>query len=141
MEPEQAEKQSHLFTWPPHPRFPSPSSVLICWLCCERPYLEGVVCGEGEGEAAGEEDGEGVLVVVQEQGVVAEGAHAQPDLAQVVQVLQRQRLAQIDAVRNVLAQQQAAHQVIHIPSLTCTNCQLTRKHAVVVHAKQRVALV
>ena len=83
------------------------------------PYLEGVVRGQGQGEAAGKEDGEGVLVVVQEEGVVAEGAHAQPDLAQVVQVLQRQRLAQVDAVRDVLAQQQAAHQVIHIPGLAC----------------------
>ena len=42
--------------------------------------LQGVVSGEGEGEAAREEDGEGVLVVVQEQAVVAQRAHAQPDL-------------------------------------------------------------
>ena len=72
-------------------------------------YLQGVVRREGQGEAAGEEDWEGVLVVVQEEGVVAEGAHAQPDLREVEEVLQRQALAQVDAVRDVLAQQQRAH--------------------------------
>ena len=71
-------------------------------------HLQGVVRRQGQGEATGEEDWEGVLVVVQEEGVVAERAHAQPDLREVEEVLQRQALAQVDAVRDVLAQQQRA---------------------------------
>lgn len=50
-------------------------------------HLQGVVRGQGDGQAAREEGGEGVAVVVEEQGVVGEGRHAQPDLGQVVQVL------------------------------------------------------
>lgn len=81
--------------------------------------LKGVVCRQGQGQATSKEHWKGVLVVVQEEGVVAEGAHAQPNLRQVEQVLQRQRLAQIDAMRYVLAQQEGVHQMIHIPSLAC----------------------
>ncbi len=81
--------------------------------------LKGVVCRQGQGQAAGKKHWKGVLMVVQEEGVVAEGAHAQPNLRQVEQVLQRQRLAQVDAMRYVLAQQEGIHQMIHIPSLAC----------------------
>ena len=88
--------------------------------------LHGVVGGEGEGEAAREEGGEGVLVVVQEQGVVGERGHAQPDLRQVEEVLQGQVLAQVDAVRDVLAQHQRAHQVVHVACLACACGQLTQ---------------
>lgn len=41
--------------------------------------------------------------------VVAERAHAQPHLAQVVEVLQAGALAQVDAVRDVLAQHEGGH--------------------------------
>lgn len=41
---------------------------------------ERIVGGEGHVEAAGEEGGEGVLVVVQEEGVVAQGGHGQANL-------------------------------------------------------------
>ena len=43
-------------------------------------YHERVVSGERQGEAAREEHREGVFVVVQEQRVVAQRAHAQPNL-------------------------------------------------------------
>ena len=79
---------------------------MLEWLRC---HLQGVVRRQGQGEAAGKEDREGVLVIIQEEGVVAERAHAQPDLREVEEVLQRQALAQVDAVRDVLAQQQRAY--------------------------------
>ena len=59
-------------------------------------------------------------MVVQEEGVVGEGGHAQPNLGQVVQVLQGRGLAQVDAVRDVVAQEHGGHQMVHIPSLTCS---------------------
>ena len=43
-------------------------------------HLQGVVGGEADGEAAGKEGGEGVAVVVQEERVVGERGHAEPDL-------------------------------------------------------------
>ena len=50
--------------------------------------LEGVVRGEGDEEATGEIFGEGVAVIVEEEGVVTEGGHRNPDLSEVVEVLQ-----------------------------------------------------
>ncbi len=40
-------------------------------------------------------------------------------LCQVEQVLQRQALAQVDAMRDVLAQHQRAHQVVDVAGLAC----------------------
>lgn len=82
-------------------------------------HLQRVVGGEGDGEAAREELREGVAVVVQEEGVVAERRHAEADLRQVEEVLQRQALAQVDAVGDVLAAHQRAHQVVHVSRLPC----------------------
>ena len=45
-------------------------------------------------------------------------------LGQIEEVLQGERLAQVDAVRNVLAQQQRAHQMIHVARLTCTGSHM-----------------
>ena len=58
-------------------------------------------------------------MVVQEQAVVGQGAHAQANLGQVEQILQGQALAKVDAVGDILAQEQCTHQVVDIPSLTC----------------------
>ena len=55
--------------------------------------LERIVGGEGDEEAPGEVLGEGVAVVGEEEGVVAEGRHGYANLCQVVQVLQHRDLA------------------------------------------------
>lgn len=54
--------------------------------------LQRVVRAEGDAETAGEELRQGVAVVVEEEGVVAEGRHGDGDLGQVVQVLQHRHL-------------------------------------------------
>ena len=82
--------------------------------------MRGVVGGEREGQAPRKEGGKGVAVVIQEQAVVGQRAHAQPDLAKEEEVLQRRALAQVDAVRDVLAQQQRAYQVIDVARLACS---------------------
>ena len=90
--------------------------------------LQRVISGEADGEAAGEEGGKGVAVVVQEEGVIGERGHAQPDLSQVVQVLQGWGLAQVDAVGDVVTQQHGRHQVVYIPCLSCM-AQTSRTHS------------
>ena len=54
--------------------------------------LQGVVGGEGDVEAAVEVFLQGVAVVVQEEGVVAQRGHGDADLGQVVEVLQHWHL-------------------------------------------------
>ena len=49
--------------------------------------------------------------------VVAERAHAQPDLAQVEHVLQAGRLAQVDPMGDVLAQHVGRHKVVNVAGL------------------------
>ena len=49
--------------------------------------LEGIICGEGYQEAPGEVVREGVAVVIQKQGVVAQWRHGHAHLGQVVEVL------------------------------------------------------
>ena len=49
--------------------------------------------------------------------VVAERAHAQPDLAQVEHVLQAGRLAQVDPMGDVLAQHVGRHKVVYVAGL------------------------
>jgi len=43
-------------------------------------------------------------------------------LCDVVQVLQRRRLAQVDAVRNIFRQQERRHQVVDVARLACSRC-------------------
>ena len=50
--------------------------------------LQGIVCGERHVQPAVEVLRQRVAVVVQEQGVVAEGGHGNADLGQVEQVLE-----------------------------------------------------
>lgn len=95
-------------------------SSTIIGLSSGAAHLKGVIGGQADGEAASKEGGEGVAVVVQEEGVVGEGGHAQANLGQVVEVLQGWGLAQIDAVGDVVAEEHGGHQVVHIPSLTCS---------------------
>lgn len=95
------------------------SSTIIC-LSSGAAHLKGVIGGQADGETASKEGGEGVAVVVQEEGVVGEGGHAQANLGQVVEVLQGWGLAQIDAVGDVVAEEHGGHQVVHIPSLACS---------------------
>ena len=59
-------------------------------------------------------------MVVQEEAVVGQRTHAKPNLSQVEQVLQGQAFPQVDAMRNILAEQEGAHQMVHISSLTCS---------------------
>ena len=49
--------------------------------------LEGIICGEGYQEAPGKVVWEGIAVVVQKQGVVAQWRHGHAHLGQVVKVL------------------------------------------------------
>ncbi len=55
-----------------------------------RAHLQRVVGGQGAGEPPREEHREGVAVVVKEERVVGQWGHAQPDLAQVEEVLRGQ---------------------------------------------------
>ena len=161
------------------------SQVRLRWAWVARAHLQGVICGQGERQTACEEHGEGVAVVVQEQAVVGQGAHAQThlgstlvrsssmattwqtpfnrraglrqshgsslcnlragrqngaNLGQVVQVLQGQVLAQPDAVRDVLAQQQAADQVVDVASLTCAASAPSPGHSLLMRGAGRASL-
>ena len=44
--------------------------------------LQGIICAQADIHSPGKEGGEGITVVVQEQAVVGQGAHTQPDLHQ-----------------------------------------------------------
>ena len=57
--------------------------------------LQGVVCRQRDVESARKVVGQGVSVVVEEQGVVAEGGHGYANLCQIVQVLQNGHLRKI----------------------------------------------
>ncbi len=66
--------------------------------------LQRVVCRQGHLQASRKELWKGVSVVVQEEGIVGQGAHAQANLGHVVQVLETRRLSEIDSVSNVFSQ-------------------------------------
>ena len=55
--------------------------------------LKRVIGAEGDEEASREEVVDGVLLVVQEEGVVREGRHGNADLGKVIQVLQHWSLS------------------------------------------------
>ena len=69
-------------------------------------------------QPAGQVLGQGGPVIVQEQGVVGEGGHGDPDLAQVVQVLQDGDLSQQQPVGDTLGHHEPGHQMLYGASLT-----------------------
>ena len=78
---------------------------------------ERVVGREGDVEAHGEELVEWVLAQLEEEGVVREGREREAHLREVVQVLQRGRLAQADAVVNAAGGEEGGVKVVELPSL------------------------
>lgn len=62
-------------------------------------------------------------MVVEEERVVAQRAHAEADLRRVKQVLQRRRAPQIDPVRDVFAQQQRGREVVDVAGLARVRAQ------------------
>ena len=91
--------------------------------------LQGVVRGQGHVEAAREVDLEGVAIVVEEELVVAEGAHGDAHLHEVVQVLHPGGLAQLDAVVDLARGEEARRQVVHVPRLAAVGAELESVHA------------
>ena len=68
-------------------------------------------------QPAGQVLGQGGPVVVEEQGVVGERGHGDPDLAQVVQVLQDGHLPQQQPVGDTLGHHEPGHQMLYGASL------------------------
>ena len=58
-------------------------------------------------------------MVVQEQAIVGQGTHAEPDLRKIVEVLQGRAPAEVDAVRDVLTKHHGSHEVINVSCLPC----------------------
>mmetsp|Transcript_1039 Transcript_1039/g.3140 ORF Transcript_1039/g.3140 Transcript_1039/m.3140 type:complete len:329 (-) Transcript_1039:1783-2769(-) len=91
--------------------------------------LEGVVGGQRHGQAPSKKLGEGIPVVVQEERVVGEWTHHQSNLGHVVQILQTRRLAQVDAVCNVLGQEKCGREVVEVACLAAVRPEGKRVEA------------
>ena len=85
---------------------------------------ERVVRRERDVEPAREELLERVLGEAEEERVVGEGREREPDLAQVVQVGERRRLAQVDAVVDGVREQKGRVQVVDLARLASVGAKL-----------------
>mmetsp|Transcript_12255 Transcript_12255/g.51590 ORF Transcript_12255/g.51590 Transcript_12255/m.51590 type:complete len:756 (-) Transcript_12255:852-3119(-) len=85
--------------------------------------LQRVVRAQRNEQPACQKGRQRVLVVIQEERVVGQGAHAQADLGEVEHVLQPRALAQIDAVRDVVGQQERGGQVVEVARLACVRAE------------------
>ena len=85
---------------------------------------ERVVGTERYIHALTEELGEGVLVVVEEKLVVAQGGHGDADLREVVQVLQAGILSKQDAVVDLMRTQVGGHEVDNVAGLSAVRAEL-----------------
>lgn len=92
-------------------------------------YLERVVGWQWHVETLFEKSGERIVLVLQEQLVVAERTNGETDLLQVIQVLQHRRLGQIDAVIDVLGDQETWGQMINVAWLAAVWSEIERFHA------------
>mmetsp|Transcript_409 Transcript_409/g.993 ORF Transcript_409/g.993 Transcript_409/m.993 type:complete len:287 (+) Transcript_409:288-1148(+) len=78
-----------------------------------------VVRAQAHVQTADEEIVERRLLVGQEEVVVRAGRHCNADPAEVVQVLERRRLAQVEAVRDAISEQESCVEVVKLTSLAC----------------------
>mmetsp|Transcript_13764 Transcript_13764/g.38842 ORF Transcript_13764/g.38842 Transcript_13764/m.38842 type:complete len:802 (-) Transcript_13764:162-2567(-) len=78
---------------------------------------ERVVRGEGDVQAPLKECWEGVLRVLAEQAVVGKRGHRKTNLCQVVQVLKRRVLLQVDAVVDRIRHEECPRQVVNVSRL------------------------
>mmetsp|Transcript_1037 Transcript_1037/g.2149 ORF Transcript_1037/g.2149 Transcript_1037/m.2149 type:complete len:387 (+) Transcript_1037:54-1214(+) len=85
--------------------------------------LQRVVCRQGHLQASRKELWKGVSVVVKEEGIVGQWAHAESNLGHVVQVLEAWRFPEIDSVCNIFSQQKRGCQMVQVPCLSAVRAQ------------------
>ena len=85
--------------------------------------LQWVVRAQTDVQADLEEVGERVALVRQEERVVAQRAHREPNLLEVEQVLQRGHLAQQDAVRDRVRGEERGREVVWVARLAAVRAE------------------
>lgn len=76
--------------------------------------LKRVICTQADVQPHLEEVRKGVALVGQEEGIIAEGTHGEPDLLQIEQVLQGGDLAEEYAVRDGVRREEGRCQVVRV---------------------------
>lgn len=88
--------------------------------------LQRIISAQTDVQPYFEEIRQRVPLVRQEQRVVAQRTHGQPDLLQVIQILQSRHFAQEDAVRNRMRDEERGSQVIRVSRFTAVRTENER---------------